>query len=167
MFAQNAEISHQRLKCLGVTIDYPRSDVGLQSLFFGPEEFDMKTLGPIGIEAFERRSISAETAARFAIYTASRAADGTVIPDGAGNIVVFPFIEHGAVVNEKYRGPGKKFWQRNRRTSHVLERDALDDPALETGQLSLVITEGELDAIDRYRVWVSPFGIRTRRRAAS
>lgn len=107
----------------------------------------MKTLGPVGIEAFERRSISAETAARFAIYTASRQADGQVIPDGKGNIVVFPFLDHGAVVNEKYRGPGKKFWQRQGGRRTFWNADALDDPALESGQLSLVITEGELDAL--------------------
>lgn len=107
----------------------------------------MKTLGPIGIGAFERRSISAETAARFAIYTASRAHDGEVIPDSAGNIVVFPFIEHGAVVNEKFRAPGKKFWQRQGGRRTFWNADALDDPALETGQLSLVITEGEIDAL--------------------
>lgn len=107
----------------------------------------MNTLGPIGIEAFERRSISAETAARFAIYTASRKADGEVIPDSAGNIVVFPFIERGTIVNEKFRGPGKKFWQRTGGRRTFWNADALDDPALETGQLSLVITEGELDAL--------------------
>lgn len=107
----------------------------------------MNALGPIGIEAFERRNISAETAARFAIYTASRNDDGEVVPDGAGNIVVFPFIERGAIVNEKYRGPGKKFWQRNGGRRTFWNADALDDPALETGQMSLVITEGELDAL--------------------
>lgn len=107
----------------------------------------MKTLGPIGIEAFERRSISAETAARFAIYTASRNHDGEVIPDGAGNIVVFPFVEHGTVVNEKFRGPGKRFWQRQGGRRTFWNADALDDPSLETGQLSLVITEGEIDAL--------------------
>ena len=64
----------------------------------------MKTLGPIGIQAFERRNISAETAVRYGIYTANRQADGSVIPDGNGNIVVFPFLERGVVVNEKYRG---------------------------------------------------------------
>jgi twinkle protein len=107
----------------------------------------MNTLGPIGIEAFERRNISAETAAKFEIYTASRSADGSVIPDSAGNIVVFPFVERGAVVNEKYRGPGKKFWQRTGGRRTFWNADALDDPALETGQLGLVITEGELDAL--------------------
>lgn len=107
----------------------------------------MKTLGPIGLEAFERRSISPETAARYAVFTASRAADGAVLPDSAGNIVVFPFVEHGAVVNEKYRGPGKKFWQRAGGRRTFWNADALDDPTLETGQNALVITEGELDAL--------------------
>ena len=39
----------------------------------------MKTLGPNGIAAFERRNISAETAVRYEIYTANRQADGSVI----------------------------------------------------------------------------------------
>lgn len=107
----------------------------------------MKTLGTIGIEAFERRNISAETAAKFEIYTASRSNDGAVVPDPAGNIVVFPFLERGAVVNEKYRGPGKKFWQRQGGRRTFWNADALDDPALESGQLALIITEGELDAL--------------------
>jgi twinkle protein len=107
----------------------------------------MKTLGPIGIEAFERRSISPETAVRYAIYTASRTADGHVFADSAGNVVVFPFVEHGAVVNEKYRAPGKKFWQRQGGRRTFWNADALDDPGLENGQQALVITEGELDAL--------------------
>lgn len=107
----------------------------------------MKTLGRVGIEAFERRHISPETAARFEIYTAKRQADGAVIPDEGGNIIVFPFLERGAVVNEKYRAPGKKFWQRPGGRQTFWNVDALDDPALETGQLSLIITEGELDAL--------------------
>jgi len=104
-------------------------------------------LGRIGLEAFERRAINPDTAARFAIYTASRAADGASIPDPEGNVIVFPFIEHGRVVNEKYRAPGKKFWQRTGGRRTFWNADALDDPALETGQLPLVITEGELDAL--------------------
>lgn len=107
----------------------------------------MKTLGPIGLEAFERRSISPETAVRFEIYTASRRTDGQVVPDSTGNVVVFPFIEHGAVVNEKYRAPGKKFWQRQGGRRTFWNADALDDPSLENGQNSLIITEGEIDAL--------------------
>ena len=107
----------------------------------------MKTLGTMGIQAFERRNISAETAVRYAIYTANRQADGSVIPDGNGNIVVFPFLERGVVVNEKYRGPGKKFWQRAGGRRTFWNSDALDDPALEAGHQALVITEGEIDAL--------------------
>ena len=81
----------------------------------------MKTLGPIGIQAFERRNISAETAVRYAIYTANRQADGSVIPDCNGNIVVFPFLERGVVVNEKYRGPGQEILAARRRPPDFLE----------------------------------------------
>lgn len=106
------------------------------------------TLGPRGLEAFERRSIDPETAVKYAIYTASRAEDGQVIADPNGNIVVFPFKEHGRIVNEKYRVLGeKKFWQRAGGRRTFWNADALDDPSLESGQQSLIITEGELDAL--------------------
>jgi twinkle protein len=115
----------------------------------GPEELTLtaKILGPIGVDAFERRGIQAETAARFGIYTARCSKSAGVIPDGAGNIVVFPFIERGAVVKEKYRGPGKKFWQSTGGRRTFWNADALDDPALEAGRMPLVITEGEIDAL--------------------
>lgn len=106
----------------------------------------MKTLGPNGIEAFEGRRISGETAARFGIYTAKRDQD-EVVADSRGNIVVFPFLEHGAVVNEKFRAPGKKFWQRQGGRRTFWNSDALDDPALENGLMPLTITEGEIDAL--------------------
>jgi hypothetical protein len=84
----------------------------------GEEELSMKTLGPIGLEMFERRGISPETVVRFGIYTVS-CSNGAVVPDDRGNIIAFPFGERGVVVAEKYRAPGKKFWQRpgGRRTS--------------------------------------------------
>ena len=107
----------------------------------------MKMLGPIAIEAFERRNISAETAVRYEIYTASRQPDESVVPDIDGNIVVFPFLEHGIIVNEKYRAPGKKFWQRAGGRRTFWNADALDDPALDAGHQALVITEGEIDAL--------------------
>jgi twinkle protein len=106
-----------------------------------------KILGPVGLEAFERRAINPETAARFAIFTASRQADGEVIPDANGNVIVFPYLSHGRSVAEKYRAPGKKFWQRAGGYRTFWNVDALDDPALENGQAPLVITEGELDAL--------------------
>jgi twinkle protein len=111
------------------------------------EDALVNILGPIGIEAFERRNISAETAVRYAIYTAKRQSDGSVTPDNDGNIMVFPIFECGIVVNEKYRAPNKKFWQRAGGRRTFWNSDALDDPALEAGHQALVITEGEIDAL--------------------
>jgi twinkle protein len=103
-------------------------------------------LGPLGCEAFERRRISVETAVRFGIFT-GRWEDGRVIPDPNGNVVAFPFQDHGAIVNEKYRAPGKKFSQRAGGKRTFWNADVLDDPALQSGQHALIITEGELDAL--------------------
>lgn len=106
-----------------------------------------KTLGAIGVAAFEGRGISPETAARFGIYTARRRDDGDTEPHEKGNIIVFPFVDRGAVVNEKFRGPGKKFWGRTGGKRTFWNADALDDPALADGRLPLIITEGEIDAL--------------------
>jgi twinkle protein len=51
------------------------------------------------------------------------------------------------VVAEKYRARGKVFWQRPGGRRTFWNADVLDDPALETGQYALVITEGEPDAL--------------------
>lgn len=108
----------------------------------------MKTLGPLGIEAIEARGLSAEMAARFGIFTAKRDDfENRVVPDSSGNIIVFPFNDRGVTVSEKYRAPGKKFWQRAGGRRTFWNADALDDPGLETGHLPLVITEGEIDAL--------------------
>jgi twinkle protein len=106
-----------------------------------------KILGPIGTKAIESRGLCPETVARFGVYTAKRNADGEVVPDAAGNIVTFPFDEHGVTVAEKYRAPGKKFWQRTGGRKTFWNSDALDDPALLDGRMALIITEGELDAL--------------------
>lgn len=106
-----------------------------------------KTLGRLGVAAFENRGISPETAARFGIYTARRDLGGEVVPDDGGNIVVFPFVERDAVVNEKYRAPAKKFWQRTGGKRTFWNADTLDDPSLADGRMPLIITEGEIDAL--------------------
>lgn len=103
-------------------------------------------LGPLGIEWMELRGISVETAVKFGIYTAS-SQHGGVIADPVGNVLVFPYERRGAVVGEKYRAPPKKFWQRAGGRRTFWNADALDDPALESGYLPLVITEGEFDAL--------------------
>lgn len=105
-----------------------------------------KILGPIGVKAFEDRGINSETAARLGAYTAKPGIDGGVIPDAKGNVVVFPFEENGVVVNEKYRGPGKKFWQMKGGRRTFLNADVMDDHNLVEGAYALIITEGELDA---------------------
>lgn len=106
-----------------------------------------KTLGPKGVEAFEGRGIDPENAARLLVYTAKKTADGEVIPHDGGNIIVFPFVENGVVVNEKFRAPGKKFWQTTGGRKTFWNSDVLDDPSLQDGRMALVITEGELDAL--------------------
>jgi twinkle protein len=106
-----------------------------------------KILGPIGLQAFEGRGLNPETVVKFGIYTGKRTAEGEVVPDSNGSIVVFPFVERDVVVNEKYRAPGKKFWQRAGGRRTFWNADALDDPALAEGRMPLVITEGELDAL--------------------
>jgi twinkle protein len=111
------------------------------------------TLGRTAVQAFEGRGISAETAARFGIYTgktvqtAGPEPRSDVVPDAEGNVVVFPFFERSVVVAEKYRAPGKRFWQRPGGRRTFWNADALDDPSLATGHLPLIITEGEIDAL--------------------
>lgn len=105
-----------------------------------------KILGPIGQAAFERRGISSETAVRFGVYTAL-SQGGETSPDPRGSIVVFPFTENGVTVNEKFRAPGKRFWQWPNGKRTFWNNDALDDPSLESGDLPLIICEGEIDSL--------------------
>lgn len=106
------------------------------------------TFSPSIAKSFENRGINAETAARLGVYCGTRDPDtGEVIPDDKGNIVVFPFIDGGETVGEKYRAPGKKFWQRAGGRKTFWNADILDDPSLISGENKLTITEGEIDAI--------------------
>ncbi|HEV2557288.1 MAG TPA: DnaB-like helicase C-terminal domain-containing protein [Microvirga sp.] len=82
----------------------------------------------------DKRGIDPELAVRFGLYTDSAA-------------LVFPYTEAGQEVAAKYRGPNKKFWQRAGGKKTFWNADVLDDPALHTGSLPLVITEGEMDAL--------------------
>jgi twinkle protein len=106
-------------------------------------------LGEIGVRALVGRGLNPETAVRLGFYTGRSVGDGEVVPDANGNIIVFPSIEHGVVVNEKYRAPGKRFWQKPGGKKTFINSDVLDDPLLQLtereGGVPLVITEGELD----------------------
>jgi twinkle protein len=94
------------------------------------------------------RGISLETAVRLGIYTGRHSPIAeAVVHDPAGDILVFPFIERGHVVNEKYRGALKKFWQRKGGHKTFWNSDVMDDPLLEQGAYPLIITEGEPDAL--------------------
>ena len=86
------------------------------------------------------RGIDPETATACGVYT---------MHEGTGNVLVFPFLEQGQAVNEKFRARGKRFWQREGGKQTFWNFDALLDPALreQGGTAALVITEGELDAL--------------------
>lgn len=103
-------------------------------------------LGPLGVTFIEERGINPETAAKLGLYTATLTDSGT-IPAANGNVIAFPFLEHGRAVNEKYRTLDKKFWQRKGGRKTFWNADALDDPMLEMGVVPLIITEGEIDAL--------------------
>ncbi|KRQ99254.1 DnaB-like helicase C-terminal domain-containing protein [Bradyrhizobium valentinum] len=111
------------------------------------------TLAPRHAEWFEQRGISAELVTKFEIYTGAvvgKPGERTVVPNPRGNVIAFPFVEHGAVVNEKYRTErdGEKFfWHRKGGRRTFWNSDVLDDPLLESGAQALIITEGFEDAI--------------------
>lgn len=108
-------------------------------------------LGSAAIRGFEARGIGAETASKSGVYTGRSIVDDNgdshVIPDANGDVVVFPFIDHGSVVAEKYRAKGKRFWQRKGGRRTFWNADVMDDPTLEAGHAPLTITEGEMDAL--------------------
>ncbi|MBD8555445.1 toprim domain-containing protein [Rhizobium sp. CFBP 8762] len=111
----------------------------------------MNTLGPAGIQAFQNRQIDPAIASHSGIYTGSSATDengeNTVIPDPAGNIIVFPFIDGGKAVGAKYRASGKRFWQQKGGRKTFWNADCMDIEALHDGREPLVIVEGEIDAL--------------------
>jgi twinkle protein len=113
-------------------------------------------------EWFEERGIPRELAVRMEIYTAKHAPRGDEpgykepIPDPNGNIIAFPFIEAGQVVNCKFRWKRKDretgevekvFMQRPGARKTFWNSDAIDDPEVTSGRQALVITEGEMDAL--------------------
>ena len=106
-------------------------------------------VGSFALKALQSRGIDPETVARLNIFTGRAEQDESgetrVVPDESGNVVVFPFMERGAIVAEKYRAAGKKFWQRRGGRRTFWNSDVLDDPTLE--HMPLIITEGEIDAL--------------------
>lgn len=105
-----------------------------------------KKIGDLHLEWLVRRGLEQPTLDKFGIYTAT-SLDGEFTPNVKGNILAFPFVQGGAVVNEKYRGPLKKFFQRKGGKRTFFNADVLSDGRLESGERKLIITEGEIDCI--------------------
>ena len=104
------------------------------------------TLSAKHLEWLEDRGISAEIATNMGLYSGRRGDTG-VEPDAKGTILVYPYLENGVEANAKYRGPGKRFWQKKDGKKLFWNRDVLADPSLQDGSHPLVITEGENDAL--------------------
>lgn len=115
------------------------------------------TLSELHIDWFSSRGIDAETLVKLGVYSGNKA--GTAVtPSATGNVLVFPFKDRGAVVQNKYRGPNKTFWQDAGGRRTFWNADVMDDAALESGQSALIITEGEIDAISAIEVGF-PFAV--------
>lgn len=104
-------------------------------------------INPKLLKWLDNRGVSAEIASRMGIYSVRRGPDGSSVPDPRGDTLAFPYIENGDEVNTKYRGAGKKFWQRKEGRKTFYNADILDDPALVAGDYPLVICEGEMDCL--------------------
>jgi len=107
-------------------------------------------ISPAVMRWFEGRGINVETLTNIGVFSGRRAGTGDdvgVIPDAAGNIIVFPFVEHDAVVAEKYRMAGKRFSQKPNARKTFFNSTVIDDPMLAEGRAALVITEGEMDCL--------------------
>jgi twinkle protein len=102
------------------------------------------------LEWFQTRGISEKTLHLTKIYSGRHQKTGdsfTVHPDPNGRVLVFPYFRHGEEVNAKYRAAGKKFYQKPNGLKTFWNADVLEEPCLKDGSVSLVITEGEMDAL--------------------
>lgn len=85
---------------------------------------------------FQKRGIDPETADKAGVTSEN---------SGSATVIVFPFREGDRVVNRKYRGANKKFWQDTDGKKTFWNSDAIT-AAVEADH-PLVITEGEMDAL--------------------
>lgn len=107
-------------------------------------------INPRLVKWFKTRGIKEETLKLTGIYSGRHQSNGdsfTVEPDPTGEIIVFPYLCNGEEVNAKYRATGKKFYQKYGGYKTFWNCDVLDEPCLKDGSVSLIITEGEMDAL--------------------
>ena len=103
-------------------------------------KFEKGNAGPVFLEWFKKRGISAETLK----------ANGV---DCINDIIRFPYFKGGQVVNVKSRPiKEKKFWQEKDAEKCLYRFDAIAD-----GNGDLVICEGEIDALTCFEVGI--FGV--------
>ena len=104
------------------------------------EERGMNQLSEKAATWFADRGIDPETAVNCGVYTTKH--------DSGGDVIVFAYKEHGEVVNAKFRGQGKRFWQSKDGKQTFWNFDTLLDPSLRgENPARLVICEGEMDAL--------------------
>ncbi|WP_051346262.1 DnaB-like helicase C-terminal domain-containing protein [Bradyrhizobium sp. th.b2] len=103
-------------------------------------------------KGIEDRGLSVEMSAAMGLYSGRRSRDGSIVPDENGNILCWPYFEHGEEVNTKYRWAQdgqRRFQQRPNAPKTVYNADVLLDEntmtQLEVGQESLIWVEGEFD----------------------
>ena len=106
------------------------------------------------LEWLEGRGIDAETAVRYGLHSGRRERvrvgneDRTnVVPDGSGDVLVFPTVVGGKAVGEHYRlTRDKRFFQKRGSPQVFWNFECLLDPGIERGE-PLVICEGQIDAL--------------------
>ena len=64
----------------------------------------MNQISEVVANRLMERGIDPETAVAYGVYS--------MMHGSTGEVVVFPFLEHGQAVHEKFRARGKRFWQR-------------------------------------------------------
>src|ERR1700710_1044066 len=96
-----------------------------------PEEhFTIRSLSPLALQGLEKRRLCPETVLKLGVHSGkwTTAEPHEVVPDAHGNVLVFPYIDHGAEVAAKYRSPGKMYSQRAGGKRTFWNADVMDDP---------------------------------------
>src|SRR3546814_423997 len=104
------------------------------------------TIHPKHLEWIEARGISAELAVDLGLFTKT---------EGGKRWISVPFIEHGKVLNHKYRlASEKRHMMDSGAPLTFWNHDVLLLDAVRSGQQTVVITEGEWDGMEIGRAHV-------------